>query len=363
MATAELKPTRESRARLRSFQESVKGAQRVWLVLHDGPDPDAMASGFVLKSVLEEGMGIKAGIAYGGIIGRPDNRAMLELLGIPINHFGGIDIRESDRFVCVDTQPGFSNHSLPDDAHVVAVIDHHPEDVVIDVEHLDVRSDVGSAVTIAVDYFCAQGLDLTSQLATAITYAIISETEDLGRDVSYRDLCVYMWALQKTDHLLIGKLRHPRVGRPFFRTLAAGLKAARAGEDVVVCHLLGINAPDELPRLADILNPLSGNTWVFCTGEQSGGIILTLRSSDTEANAEQVMSYILNDRGGGGGHGMVAGGSIELSDIDDVSELREDLTERFLEAVGHDVDHPLEPLIHPPAEEMIPEERDSDGRA
>lgn len=350
-----LEPTEESRSRLHSLRESVKGAERVWILLHDGPDPDAMASGLILQNVLEGGMGIKAGIIYGGIIGRPDNRAMPELLGIPIHHFATVDVQEGDRFICVDTQPAFSNHSLPDDVNVAAVIDHHPgQEKGTAAYHVDLQSDVGAATTMAMDYFAAQGLELTAQVATAAAYAIISETEDLGREVSYRDLRVYIWVLGKADHLLIGKLRHPRVERTFFRTLAAGLNSASVAEDIVVCHLQNVNAPDELPRVADILNPLKGNSWVFCTGEQSDEMILTLRSSEPDANAEQVMGEILGGRGGGGGHGMVAGGQIKLEEAEDTAELREQLTRRFLVAVGHDPDQKFEPLLNPPAEEMIP---------
>lgn len=352
-----LEPAEESRDGLRALREAIEGAERVWILLHDGPDPDAMASGLILQTVLEEGMGIEAGITYGGIIGRPDNRAMPELLGITLHHFATVDVREGDEFICVDTQPGFSNHSLPDDAHVAAVIDHHPGGGEgSDADHVDVRSDVGAATTIAMEYFYAQGLELTSQVATAAAYAIVSETEDLGREVSYRDLRVYIQVLEKADHVLIGKLRHPRVERGFFRTLAAALNAASMHQDVVVCHLQDIHAPDELPRVADILNPLEGNSWVFCTGEQPDKIILTLRSSERDANAEVVMGKILGGRGGGGGHGMVAGGQIELEQGEDVGELRENLTRRFLEALGYDPDQEFEPLLNPPAEEMIPEE-------
>lgn len=349
-------PTQENIEQLESLHDAVREAERVWILLHDGPDPDAMACGLVMQTVLEEKFGINAGITYGGIMSRPDNKAMPDLLGIAIHHIATVEVNEDDRFICMDTQPAFSNNSLPEKAQVVGLVDHHPEESAAVFDHVDIRPGMGSATTIAVEYLCAAELPLTSQLATAITYAIISETEDLGRKVSYQDLRVYIWALQKADHVLIGRLRHPRVERRFFQTLAASLNAAYMCDHAVVCHLQNVHAADELPRIADILNPLEGNSWVFCTGEKTNEMILTLRSSDVDANAERVMNEILAGRGGGGGHGMVAGGQVELEDDEDTAELRQQFTRRFLEAVGLDPDAELEPLLNPSAEEMIPQE-------
>jgi len=48
------------------------------------PDPDALAAAFGLKRVVENALPIKATLALGGIVGRAENRAMVETLGIPL---------------------------------------------------------------------------------------------------------------------------------------------------------------------------------------------------------------------------------------------------------------------------------------
>jgi nanoRNase/pAp phosphatase (c-di-AMP/oligoRNAs hydrolase) len=333
----------------------------LWILLHDGPDPDSMAAAMLIRAVMENDFGGEIQITYGGIIGRPDNRAMAELLEVPLCHIESIGVEAGDRFICLDTQPSFTNNSLPEGAEVSAVIDHHPEEEEGAVPFMDIRPSAGAATTICAQYYRAEGLELTERMATAIAYAIISETEDLGRTVTRDDLRTYIWALEKADHMMIGKLRHPRVERRFFCTLTAALQAAKVVEDAVLCHLTRVNAPDELARIADILNPLSDCQWVLCTGEREGKMMLTLRSSDPDANAERLMEDILGGRGGGGGHGMVAGGQIELREDEDPARLRQSISERYLQALGYGEDTDREPLLSPPPEEMIPEDQDPDA--
>lgn len=350
-------PAKPIRKRLEKLRSAIEGARRIWILLHDGPDPDAMAGGMLMQRVVEDGFGREARITYGGIIGRPDNRAMPDLLGITMFHVESIDVMPGDRFVCVDTQPVFTNNSLPEGAEVAAVIDHHPREEGFVASYVDVRPEMGSVSTIGMEYLRALGLEITRPVATAVAYAIISETEDLGRAVSPADLRTYMRVLQKADHLVIGQLRHPRVERRFFRTLTAALKAAQVCEDVVISHLADINAPDELARVADILNPLADTRWVLCTGLQNNTMIVTLRSSDTQANAERLMVDLLAGRGGGGGHGMVAGGQFELKEDEEPRQVRRKLTRRFLQGCGYSGDEDREPLLQPPPEDLIPPEK------
>ncbi|MFP4176782.1 MAG: DHH family phosphoesterase [Candidatus Brocadiia bacterium] len=344
----------EGGGRLKCLCDSVSAARKVWVVLHNSPDPDAMAAGMVLKSVLQNRCGAEVSIVYAGIIGRPDNRIMQERLRIKMEHMSTVDAGPEDVFISVDTQPSFTNNSLPENAAVAAVIDHHPESENIRAAHVDIRPEVGAVTTIAMEYYGAAGLELNRRIATAVAYAIISETQDLGRSVSSADLRTYMSVLERADHVLIGQMRHPRVERRFFRTLAAALQSAELCESAIICHLQRVHAPDELARVADILNPLAGASWVLCTGQHDTTMLLNIRSSDPDAVADRVMDRVLGGRGSGGGHDMMAGGHIEFEGEEDASEVRQGVTERFLEALGVDRDASIGPLLDPPPEEMIP---------
>ena len=57
------------------------GVERVLVVLHDNPDPDCVASGLGLSRIFTEVLGAKTMLGYGGIVGRAENRVMIQRVG------------------------------------------------------------------------------------------------------------------------------------------------------------------------------------------------------------------------------------------------------------------------------------------
>jgi len=337
-----------SRRKLEELRCVLDKAPRVWILTHDGPDPDTIAGALALHEVLTRRFDMESGILYGGIIGRADNQAMVDLLDIPLSNIKNVAVGARDHFVCIDTQPSFSNNSLPKGAILAGMIDHHPLATEDGAPFADVRQGYGAVSTILAEYAFAARIEVTQQLATAVAYGIISETEDLGRECSSADLNVYMEMLPRVDHILLGRIRHPRLDRSFFRTLAAAMQNARVFKDVVVCHLGVVNTRDEVAQVADVLSALDGSRWVMCTGREKDGLTLSLRTSDPSASADRVLAQVLGEGGRSGGHGMTAGGQILLTSTDDHDDICRRLTGSFLAAVGHGRDARLSPLLGRP---------------
>jgi len=72
------------RDRLRKLLQVAKGHHRALILTHDNPDPDAVASACGLAYLLAHCAGLSTTAAYGGIIGRAENKAMLRVLHLPI---------------------------------------------------------------------------------------------------------------------------------------------------------------------------------------------------------------------------------------------------------------------------------------
>src|SRR6478609_400105 len=89
------------------------------------PDPDSLAAALGLRKILES-QKIEAHIALGGIIGRPENRAMVRELKIDLVPLDKVDWGSYAALALVDSQPGTGNNSLPSDRKCDIVIDHHP---------------------------------------------------------------------------------------------------------------------------------------------------------------------------------------------------------------------------------------------
>src|SRR5205814_554343 len=95
------------------------------VLTHDNPDPDAVASACGLSWLLES-TGVDAQAAYGGMIGRAENKALLKILHLPLVPLSRINVRDFDLVCLVDTQPEVGNYSLPGGPFPELVIDHHP---------------------------------------------------------------------------------------------------------------------------------------------------------------------------------------------------------------------------------------------
>src|SRR5580765_250158 len=93
-----------TRARVQQYQRYFSDADRVLIMLHNDPDPDAMASGLALRNVLRR---TKTTAIIGAIQGvtRPENLRMVNLLDIHVEAITYASLKEYDRIAMVDVQP------------------------------------------------------------------------------------------------------------------------------------------------------------------------------------------------------------------------------------------------------------------
>src|SRR5882724_8499321 len=137
-----------TRARVQQYQGYFSDADRVLIMLHNDPDPDAMASGLALRNVLRR---TKTTAIIGAIQGvtRPENLRMLNLLDIHIETVSQESLEEYDRIAMVDVQPHYFGGLID---RVDLVIDHHPEQPGYSVVFKDIRADYGSTCTILTEH-------------------------------------------------------------------------------------------------------------------------------------------------------------------------------------------------------------------
>ncbi|NLW50500.1 MAG: phosphoesterase [Candidatus Brocadiaceae bacterium] len=326
-----------SKGRVRRLLALLSDRPDVLVLTHDNPDPDAMGAALCLRHLLSETLKTRVRIGYGGIIGRSENRHMVRSLGIPLQQVDKADFEAGSPIIVVDTQPGFGNNSLPADAEVVAVIDHHPGTKLHGVPHVDVRPAYGAVSTILTEYVVSAGLSLTSRLATAVCYGIASETQDLGREATRADVAAFLAAFPVSDQRLLGRLRHPPRPVSFFLQLDRVIRTAWVADAVGICHMGAVANPDVPSEMADVLVSVDGVDWALCTGVYEHRMLVSLRTVKPNANAGSLLRGVIGRRQAGG-HGMIAGGSLEIED-EEHGELTEGRIERrLLEALGYDPD-------------------------
>ena len=319
------------------------GERDRWLVLtHDNPDPDALASAVALTRVLRGALGRRATAAYGGIVGRAENQEMVRILKLNVSHVRHVQLKKFDRFALVDTQPGTGNNQLPAGVVPDVVLDHHPKRLATrGVPYHDVRPQYGATATIGAEYLLASGLRVTANEATALVYAIRTETRDFGREASGPDKRIYDLLLPRVRKEPLARIQHPRLPLSYFAVLHRALERLSGVENLVVSHLGPVPQPDIVPEIADLLVRLAGKTWSLATGSHGDRLYLSLRTTNSRADSGRSMHRLVRPQGRGGGHGTMAGGWVPLAP--DVEKQLQRIQERLCRELRKDPAR-LEPL-------------------
>ena len=317
--------------------EWLRGRGKVLIVTHDNPDPDSIASAVALRHLILIKTGQDAVLTYGGVIGRSENRKMVELLEIPLVPIGNLDLNQFSVICMVDTQPLTGNNSLPADLTVHLVIDHHqPKRDLSNICWVDVREHYGASATILYEYLSSQEVSINTRLATSLFYAIKSETQDLGREWSKADRDAYLKLLPLSNNRILFDIIHPQVSNDYFSAFRAAIENARVYGEILVFNLYRVENPDLVAELADFLLRHQGVKYVLGMGWFEGTEILSMRSLNSDAKLGLVIQQMVAGIGSAGGHGMIAGGQVRSMPADEKSQddLERLLTERLFQALG-----------------------------
>ena len=160
----------------------------VAILIHDGPDPDAIGGAIALRHILSSHVKrqTETTIIYGGEISHPLNKTMVNVLGIQMTHVkdvGPIETPPFHHFVCVDCVP---SRTVYKDYEFSLVVDHHRNDTK-ETKLKDIRP-VGSVCSILWEYMTELGIELDRNdeeeaiVATAMSVGIKIDTSDFVSD-------------------------------------------------------------------------------------------------------------------------------------------------------------------------------------
>jgi nanoRNase/pAp phosphatase (c-di-AMP/oligoRNAs hydrolase) len=325
--------------RVGGFVDRVRRSPGRWVVLtHDNPDPDALAAAALLVRLLRRGFGRRALIAFGGLVGRAENREMVRALNLKLTHVRDLDWSDYRHCALVDTQPRTGNNQFPEDRRPDVVIDHHPlRKATAEAGWADVRTGYGATTTLVAEYLLACGVPLNRRLATALVYALRSETQDFSRGGTGPDRTIYDLYLPHADKRALARILHPRLPPSYFSELRQALANLESVGTLIVSHLGDLEQPDIVPQIADLLLRMEGKTWSLVTGRFGGRLYLSVRTSNPRADAGRLLRKLLARRGGkGGGHGVMAGGwlPLERAPDGDPQALQRVMAARLAAALG-----------------------------
>src|SRR3954468_23939892 len=297
-----------TRLRVQQYQRFLSDADRIVILLHNDPDPDAMASGLALRNVLRRTKQTAVIAALHGVT-RPENQRMMNLLDIHVEIIGLDELANFDRIAMVDVQPHYFGGTVD---RVDLVIDHHPEQSGYSAVFKDIRADYGSTSTILTEHLRAVDANISERTATAMLYAIKSDTLFFNRQANRVDIEAFSYLYPLADAALIRKMEGAEIT---MERLEYVLKAKQHGrmQEQVFCAFLG-NLPREdfIPYVADFYLQLEDVKWTIVSGIVNDAIVMSVRNLGYSRNAGEFVRKHFADVGSAGGHRAMAKAVVPL---------------------------------------------------
>jgi nanoRNase/pAp phosphatase (c-di-AMP/oligoRNAs hydrolase) len=298
-----------TRARVQQYQRYFADADRVLILLHNDPDPDAMASGLALRNLLRR---TKTTAIIGALQGmtRPENLRMANLLDIHVEQVTPAMFGDFDRIATVDVQPHYFGGLLD---RVDLVIDHHPEQPGYSAVFKDIRTDYGSTCTILTEHLRAVDVNISERTATAMLYAIKSDTLFFARQTNKVDLEAFTYLYPRADAALIRKMEGAEITLERLGFIGEALAHGKLAGPLFAAHVGPTPREDFITYAADFFLQLEETKWTILSGSVNDNLVISVRNLGYSKNAGEFVKRWFADIGSAGGHRSMAKAVIPLA--------------------------------------------------
>jgi nanoRNase/pAp phosphatase (c-di-AMP/oligoRNAs hydrolase) len=234
---------------------------------------------------------------------------MANLLDIQVEIITPDQLPGFDRIAMVDVQP----HYFGDAFHRVdLVIDHHPEQPGYSAVFKDIRTNYGSTSTILTEHLRAVDANISERTATAMLYAIKSDTLFFNRQANRVDLEAFSYLYPLADAAMIRKMEGAEITMD---RLEYVLKAKQNGRMVeqVFCAFIGASPREDfIPYVADFYLQLEDVKWTIVSGIVNDALVMSVRNLGYSRNAGEFVRKYFADIGSAGGHRSMAKAVVPL---------------------------------------------------
>jgi len=307
------------------------------IVMHDNPDPDAIASGWGLHVLIQELLNRPVRLIGSGAIVRAENRHLVELLEPPLELVDDVEVTSGTATILVDCNSEATNHLLTRKGiHPVAVIDHHVVGQTgSDAPFQDIRTEVAASATLVASYLREQGIEPGPKLAAAMVYAI--RTETMGAETHHSDLDrrILPWLTERAEPALVADIENAPLKLAYFGDLLLAIQNTFIYDGVGLCVLPRADCAEIVGEVADLLIRCEIIERMLCAAVVGGDLVLSARTKKNAGSAVDLLVKTVEGLGGAGGHEHRAGGKISnVSGATRGDELHDELRRRWLKACG-----------------------------
>lgn len=303
--------------KLRRFYDQFSGNDHVLIVIN--ADPDAISSAMAVSRLLWRRV-LNVAISQINTINRPDNLAMLRLLGVATVPLMELDMTKFSRIVMVDSQPDHSDLMI--DLKPDVIIDHHP-DSGVEAPFLDIRPKYGATATILTEYLRAARIKPSAKLATGLYHGIKTDTNDFKGKTVIEDVRAFQYLFRYANIHLARKIEQADLRFDFLKYFKDAIQNMRVRKGKVFVHLGTVVNPDVCVLIADFFMRVNSVTWSIVSGRCDKKLVVIFRNDGIRKNAGKVAKESFGHLGSAGGHKNMARAEMSLSDLKEHIDYRD----------------------------------------
>jgi nanoRNase/pAp phosphatase (c-di-AMP/oligoRNAs hydrolase) len=309
---------RSASEKLSRFYDQFSRNDPVLIVIN--ADPDSIASAMAISRLLWRRVS-NLTIAHVNKINRPDNLAMIRLLGVTMTPFSKLDAAQFSKIVIVDSQP--DHNEFMENLHPDVIIDHHP-DTNAKASFSDIRPSYGATATILTEYLRAARITPSVKLATGLFQAIKIDTNSFKGQTLIEDVRAFQYLFRHANTHLAHKIEQADLRLDFLKYFKTALRTKRLRKGRVFVQLGPVVNPDICVIIADFFMRIVSITWSIVCGTCDKKLIVVFRNDGIRKNAGKVAKESFGQFGSAGGHKNMARAEIALSDLSDQVDWRDE---------------------------------------
>jgi len=329
----------KERALRRRMEEMRRKVGKMAIILQTNPDPDSIASGVALKLYAKR-MGIDADIIYDGVIGLPENVALINLLNAELREASEVDLGRDYEWTALVDVATPANCALPPDKVPTIVIDHHvvPESEIREGSFAAIFP-FASTSTIMTCFLRSANIAIDSVTATALMMGLLTDTMWLTRELTRIDLEVFKYLSSIMDRNLFQRIRmvssHP--SPEHVELLSRALRAIKVKGDFGFVNLNEVENRESIAIVADYLLSYEGPNTIITYGKVGGNLYVSARTRLDTIHLGKLLKESFSDVGTAGGHAKMAGATIPLKALPQGAtraKVNSEIMNRILKAAG-----------------------------
>ncbi|MDR2444110.1 MAG: hypothetical protein LBE31_11395, partial [Deltaproteobacteria bacterium] len=226
------------------------------------------------------------------------------------------------------------HHPLTSDLSFSVVVDHHPVGPPFKPGHVpefvDIRPEYGATATIFAHYLRTAKIRPNPVLATALFYAIKTDTQNFVRQGQLEDMVAFRWLYPMIHHPLLSDIERAPIDRNSFRVLIRALHQTVFSKNFASVFFEHLDHTDTLVLAADLLMQINGVNRAVASGVHCSNLVVVLRSGGLRSNLGRLAADAFGPYGSAGGHKNMARAEMPLSAVDPKNTMKPQQLRNFV---------------------------------